>query len=99
MTTENDKANAKILLSADEAVAKKILNVLMNNPDLLREAVKNMYLQDEMRNRELQRQMYQQQTAAQQQVYQTYASNNTNQLASQAQNSQSFWNNVFGGKK
>jgi hypothetical protein len=98
MTTENEKANAKLLLSADEAVAKKILNVLMNNPDLLREAIKNMHIQDDLRNRELQHQMYQQR--ATQQAYHTYAASNTSgQIANQAQNLHGFWNDVFGGNK
>jgi len=96
MTTENDKVNAQILLSADEAVAKKILNVLMNNPDLMREALKNMHIQDEIRNQQLRNQMYQQQTAMQAQgMRNAYTNDNQGQVV----RAQDFWRNVFGGKK
>ena len=109
MTTENDKATAKILLSADEAVAKKIRDVLMKNPDIVRDVIKNMQMDDERITQQIRNQMYQQsvaqQTAYQQQTamqaqqqYNAYAQGGITQV-DQNQLQPSFWNNVFGGKK
>jgi hypothetical protein len=100
MTTENDKANAQILLSADEAVAKKILDVLMKHPDVLRNAIKQMHMEDERRNQELRNQMYQQSVAQQtamraQGMRNAYINDNQGQVV----RAQDFWRNVFGGKK
>jgi hypothetical protein len=39
MPTDNDKANAAVLLSADEAVEKKIIYVLVKNPHIIQQAI------------------------------------------------------------
>lgn len=36
---ENNKANAAVLLSADEAVEKKIIDVLVKNPHIIQQAI------------------------------------------------------------
>lgn len=103
---DDDKATAKLLLSTDEAVAEKLRRVLMNHPDLMRDAIKNMQMDDERRTQEIRNQMYQQ-SVAQQTAYQqqaalqarnAYPQGGITQL-SQDQLQPSFWNNVFGGKK
>jgi hypothetical protein len=105
MTTENDKANAKILLSADEAVVKKIRDVLISNPDIVREAIKQIHLEDDRRAMEMKRLMYQHQAQnemAKQQAYQqmqnAYPPGSIVDIPT-SQSAQGFWGGVFGGKK
>jgi hypothetical protein len=93
----DDKANAKILLSADEAVEKKILDVLMKNPDVLRNAIKQMHVEDERRNQELRNQMYMNSQAAQQQAYQPNMAVHITERP--AQTTHGLWTSIFGGQK
>lgn len=97
MTTDNEKATAKILLSTDEAVAKKILDVLAKNPDVLRKAVQDMHMEDERRRYEMQMHAMQNQMAAQQSRL-AYPKGGITQV-NQDRLQQSFWNDVFGGNK
>lgn len=97
MTTENDKANAKILLSADEAVAKKILDVLAKNPDVLRKAVQDMHMEDERRRYEMQMHAMQNQMAAQQSRL-AYPKGGITQV-NQDELQRGWWSGVFGGNK
>jgi hypothetical protein len=105
---ENNKANAAILLSADEAVEKKIIAVLTKHPHIIRQAL------DTIERERLAQQAQQYQNAlgqsmvnTKQQVAQnvlggTYTSNNTNPLGQIAQNTnphQGVWGHMFGGKK
>ena len=99
---DNNKANAAILLSADEAVAKKILDVLMKHPDVLRNAIKQMHLEDERRQQEIRNQMYQQSVAAQAQgMRNAYRPGMAVQITEdQLQPYQkSFWDRLTGGSR
>lgn len=97
MTTDNEKAAAKILLSTDEAVEKKILDVLAKNPDVLRRAVQNMNAEDDRRRYEMQMHAMQNQMATQQ-SHLAYPKGGITQL-SQDQLQRGWWDNVFGGSK
>ncbi len=80
---ENNKANAAILLSADEAVEKKIIAVLLKNPQLIQNALDTI----ERERQALQAQQYQnalaqsmaqtKQQLAAQMMNATFTSNNT----------------------
>lgn len=69
---DDDKATAALLLSTDEAVAEKLRRVLMNNPDIIADAMKRIEETLMTRQREaeyhraLQQSMLHNQNAAQQ---------------------------------
>ncbi len=85
MTTDNEKATAKILLSTDEAVVEKIRRVLMQHPEIVfdvmrqREEYLMMQKRQEEYNRHLQQSMLNQNTANQY-TYRTYQTDNTNPI-------------------
>ena len=103
---ENNKANATVLLSADEAVEKKIIDVLVKNPHIIQQAINIL---DRERAAQ-QSQLYQQSLAqSMAQTNQQLAANmlrNTYQpgmavsiTEEPIQSSGGFLSSIFGGKK
>lgn len=80
---DNNKANAAVLLSADEAVEKKILDVLLKHPHIIQKALdtlerERMAYQSQQYQQALNQSMLQnQQNIAAQQLRNVYTSNNT----------------------
>ena len=79
---DNNKANAAILLSADEAVEKKILDVLLKHPHIIQKALdtlerERMAYQSQQYQTALQQSMLHNQNARQGQLANVYTSNNT----------------------
>lgn len=99
---DNNKANAAILLSADEAVEKKILAVLTKHPHLIQQAL------DTLERDQMARQAHQYQTALQQSMLNTknaaaqsilggtFASNNTSGAIANNTTSVTKFGNLFG---
>lgn len=96
---DNNKANAAVLLSADEAVEKKILAVLVKNPHLIQQALDTLerermaYQAQQYQNSLAQSMMQTKQQVAAQMVNSTFATSNTAGLLSNT------YNNSYGGKK
>ena len=96
---ENNKANAAILLSADEAVEKKIIAVLTKHPHIIQQALDTI----ERERMAYQSQQYQQHLnqamldtknkMAQGLLNRTFTTSNTSGLLSNT------YNNTYGGKK
>jgi hypothetical protein len=79
---DNNKANAAVLLSADEAVEKKILDVLLKHPHIIQKALDTlerdrMAYQSQQYQNALQQSMLHNQNAMQGQIANVYTSNNT----------------------
>jgi hypothetical protein len=102
---ENNKANAAILLSADEAVEKKIIAVLLKNPQLIQNALDTI----ERERQALQAQQYQnalaQSMAQTKRELQAQMLRNTYQpgmavsiTEDRAQSSGGFLSSIFGSK-
>jgi hypothetical protein len=92
---DNNKANAAVLLSADEAVEKKILDVLLKHPHIIQQALdtlerQQMTHQSQQYQNALQQSMLNSQNARQGQIANVYTSNNT---------AGNVFPNIFGGKK
>jgi hypothetical protein len=96
---DNNKANAAILLSADEAVEKKILAVLLKNPQLIQNALdtlerERMAYQSHQYQHALGQSMVNTKNAvASGMLNSTFATSNTAGLLSNT------YNNSYGGKK
>ena len=88
MTTDNEKATAKILLSTDEAVVEKIRRVLTDHPEIVYGVMKRYEEQLQLQQREaeyqraLQQAMIQRERQAQG-MRNVYASDNTGQTIPQ----------------
>lgn len=99
---DNNKANAAILLSADEAVEKKIVSILVKNPHLIQQALdtierERMAHQAQLYQNSLAKSMMNTKNAVSQSVLGgTFATSNT---SGSVQDSQSIWGHMFGGKK
>jgi uncharacterized protein with von Willebrand factor type A (vWA) domain len=84
---DNNKANAAILLSADEAVEKKILAVLLKNPQLIQNALdtlerERMAYQSQQYQNSLAQSMMNTKNQMAQQIYNSqFASNTSGQIA------------------
>lgn len=96
---DNNKANAAILLSADEAVEKKIIGVLLKHPHIIQNALDTLerermaYQAQQYQNSLAQSMMQTKQQVAAQMVNSTFATSNTAGLLSNT------YNNAYGGKK
>ena len=88
MTTDNEKATAKILLSTDEAVLEKIRRVLTDHPEIVHGIMKRYeeQLMAQQREAEYQRALQQamlQRERDRQSQWQTYPKDNTGQTIPQ----------------
>lgn len=96
---DNNKANAAILLSADEAVEKKIVAILVKNPQLIQNALDTIerermaHQAQQYQNALGQSMMNTKQNIAQNMLNSTFATSNTSGLLSNT------YNNAYGGKK
>lgn len=100
MTTDNEKATAKILLSTDEAVVEKIRRVLTDHPEIVFEVMRQHEEQLMIRQREAeyaralsQSMMNTKNAVASSMLNNTFATSNTPGLLSNT------YNNAYGGKK
>jgi DNA-binding phage protein len=97
---ENNKANAAILLSADEAVEKKIVAILVKNPQLIQNALDTIerermaHQAQQYQNALGQSMMNTKNAVAQNMLNSTHTTGNTNPLGKQG-----YWQGVFGGRK
>lgn len=93
---DNNKANAAVLLSADEAVEKKILDVLLKHPHIIQKALDTLerermaYQAQQYQTAIGQSMMQTQQNIAAQQLRNVYTSNTT---------AGNVFPSIFGGKK
>jgi hypothetical protein len=103
---ENNKANAAVLLSADEAVEKKIIDVLVKNPHIIQQAIniidrERLAAQQQQYQNSLARSMAQtKQQIAAQMLRNSYQPGMAVSITEEPiQSSGGFLSNIFGGKK